>query len=61
LPGIFIGLNPMTGLIATFRAAILGGTIPWSQFGVSAACVVLLFLTGTLYFRRVEDTFPDII
>jgi lipopolysaccharide transport system permease protein len=54
-------LNPMTGLIATFRAAILGLPIQWARFGYSAAAVAVCFLAGCLYFRRVEDTFPDII
>jgi lipopolysaccharide transport system permease protein len=58
---ILMGLNPMTGLIATFRAATLGSSIPWNQFGLSAVWVLFLFLAGNLYFRRMEDTFPDII
>jgi lipopolysaccharide transport system permease protein len=56
-----LALNPMTTLIATFRAASLGGPIPWAEFGVATACVVLIFLAGCFYFRRVEDQFADII
>jgi lipopolysaccharide transport system permease protein len=56
-----VALNPMTGLIAAFRAAVLGSAVPWGSLGVSAAAVVLLFVIGCLYFRRVESSFADII
>ena len=54
-------LNPMTGLIGGFRAAALGGPIPWDQIGTSLVAVVLVLLVGCLYFRKVEDQFADII
>jgi lipopolysaccharide transport system permease protein len=54
-------LNPLTGLIGTFRAAFLGLLVPWSQFGVSAVAVVVLFFAGCGYFRRVEGEFADVI
>jgi len=56
-----LALNPMTGLISAFRAAALGGPIPWGPFAVSTACAGAAFLVGCLYFRRVEDGFADII
>lgn len=56
-----LALNPVTGLIAAFRAACRGGDIPWAQFGLSAACAVIVFLAGCLHFRRMERSFADII
>jgi lipopolysaccharide transport system permease protein len=56
-----LALNPMTGLVGTFRAAVLGGPIPWGKLVGSSACVLLAFAVGCFYFRRVEDTFADII
>lgn len=56
-----LAFNPMIGLISAFRASLLGGPIDWPQLGFSTGMVVAVFLAGTLYFRRVEDTFPDII
>ncbi len=56
-----LGLNPLTGLVAAFRAATLGGAVPWDQVALSAALVVGLFLVGCLYFRKVEDSFADVI
>lgn len=56
-----LALNPMTGLIAAFRAACLGTPIPWLQFGFASAVVIIVFVAGCLYFRRSEDAFADII
>jgi len=53
--------NPMSGLIAAFRAAILNRPIAWSSLGYSAAAIVVMFGGGCLYFRRMERTFADVI
>ena len=58
---VLLALNPLTSLIAAFRASVLGGPIPWDQLAIASAAVVLLFVLGCLYFRRVEDGFADII
>jgi len=57
----FMTLNPMNGLIAAFRNAVLGNPIAWSQFGTSAAIALVMLLAGCLYFRKVEDSFADVI
>jgi lipopolysaccharide transport system permease protein len=54
-------LNPMTGLIASFRAALLNQDIPWRDLCFSAAMALVFFFVGCFYFRRVEDTFADVI
>jgi lipopolysaccharide transport system permease protein len=54
-------LNPLTGLIAVFRAAVLGGPISLGRLAWSSAGCIAFFVTGCLYFRRVEDSFADII
>jgi lipopolysaccharide transport system permease protein len=51
----------MTGLIAFFRAATLGGPLPWADLAFSATVILTVFVAGCLYFRRVEDSFADII
>ncbi len=56
-----LNLNPLTGLVATFRAACLGTPIPWLQFGLSAAFVTVVFAAGCLYFRKAEYDFADLI
>jgi lipopolysaccharide transport system permease protein len=54
-------LNPMTGLIASFRACLLDQEIPWDMLGFSAVMAVVFFFAGCFYFRRVEDSFADVI
>jgi lipopolysaccharide transport system permease protein len=56
-----LAVNPMTGLISMFRAAVLGGTISWRTLALSWGLCLLAFFLGCLYFRRVEDGFADII
>ncbi|MCE9556475.1 MAG: ABC transporter permease [Planctomycetes bacterium] len=53
--------NPMTGLVQTFRAALLGLSIPWTQLMYSATIVIVTFVASCFYFHRVEDSFADII
>ncbi len=54
-------VNPLTGLIAAFRAALVGSPIPGLALFWSGGAALILFVVGCLYFRRVEDTFADII
>jgi lipopolysaccharide transport system permease protein len=56
-----LAANPLSPLVAAFRAAVLGGDIPWPGLAIAAASSLALFLIGCLYFRRVEDGFSDII
>jgi hypothetical protein len=54
-------LNPMNGIISSFRSALLGHPIPWSDLSLSAIMVVAGFLIGCFYFYRLEPSFADII
>jgi lipopolysaccharide transport system permease protein len=54
-------LNPAYGLIANFRAAVLGGPFDWYSLAVSTAVSLALLIAGCFYFRRVERGFADII
>jgi lipopolysaccharide transport system permease protein len=54
-------LNPAYGLIANFRAAVLGGPFDLYALAVSASVSLGLLCIGCLYFRRVERTFADVI
>jgi lipopolysaccharide transport system permease protein len=56
-----LALNPMTGLIAAFRAACSGMPINRGPFLLSAGTAVVLFLAGCLCFRRMERSFADVI
>jgi lipopolysaccharide transport system permease protein len=54
-------LNPMTGPIDFFRAATLGLPIPWGRVFASIVVNLAFCLAGIAYFRRVEDSFADVI
>jgi lipopolysaccharide transport system permease protein len=61
LARILYGLNPMAGVIQGFRWAIMGGSPPGELFLVSVVMVVILFVSGLYYFRRMEKTFADLV
>jgi lipopolysaccharide transport system permease protein len=54
-------LNPMTGVIGGFRWALFGEQAPNGLFWVSAAMVVVVFVSGLYYFRRMERVFADLV
>jgi lipopolysaccharide transport system permease protein len=56
-------LNPMVGVIDGFRWAILGGSsnIYWPGFALSLTLVIFLLMSGIWYFRKMEQTFADVI
>ena len=59
---LLYSLNPMVGVIEGFRWALLGKESP--DFGVialSTAVVLVIFLSGIVYFKQMERTFADII
>ena len=59
---VWLGLNPMAGVVEGFRWALLGKTgAPGPLLWVSVAAVVLLLLGGLMYFRRMESTFADVV
>ena len=56
-----VGLNPMAGVIQGFRWALLGTNPPDILFLISIAIVLLLFVSGLIYFKHMERTFADTI
>jgi len=56
-------LNPMVSVIDGFRWSILGDNFAPSPraLATSACTVLILLITGILYFRRMERTFADVI
>jgi lipopolysaccharide transport system permease protein len=55
-------LNPMVGVVEGFRWALLRTeTAPGMSIIISAGMALLILVTGTFYFRRMEKTFADIV
>jgi lipopolysaccharide transport system permease protein len=53
--------NPMAGIVEGFRWSILGGNPPVIYAYVSFSVVLLLFVSGLYYFKRVEKVMADIV
>lgn len=59
---IIYSLNPMVGVVEGFRWAILGSSYSVGPvILVSSAVVLALLLGGLVYFKRMEDSFADVI
>jgi lipopolysaccharide transport system permease protein len=55
-------LNPMVGVVEGFRWALLGTeTAPGAMIFISAAAAVVILVSAMFYFRRMEDTFADVV
>lgn len=56
-------LNPMVGVIDGFRWSILGGNVPmnWPAFWLSSALVLIIFVSGLMFYRKTEKSFADFI
>jgi len=55
-------LNPMVGVISGFRWALLGvGAAPGLLLVPSVVTTVVLLIGGLVYFRRMEQTFADLV
>ena len=58
---VVYGLYPMAGVIEGFRSALLGhNPMPWDLIGMGTLVAGLLFVTGVLYFRRMERVLADV-
>jgi lipopolysaccharide transport system permease protein len=58
---LLYGLNPMTGVVEGFRWALLGRGDIGGLLWVSIIIIVVLLVTGLVYFKRMETTFADVI
>jgi lipopolysaccharide transport system permease protein len=60
---LLYSLNPMVGVIDGFRWAILGGNtqLYWPGFLLSLFLVMVMLVTGIVYFRKTEKIFADVI
>jgi lipopolysaccharide transport system permease protein len=56
-----LAANPLTGVLEGFRAAITGTAFDWPLVAVPAAAAPVLLCVAFYVFRRLEDTFADVI
>jgi len=56
------GLNPMVGVIEGFRWSLTGhGQAPGKMMLLSAAVVVVILVSGVIYFQKIEGTIADFV
>ena len=59
---LIYSLNPIAGVIETFRWSVTGvGVPPGPPLLISCSILLLGLVAGLVYFRRMEDTFADVI
>lgn len=54
-------LNPMAGVVQGFRWSLFGGSPPDFYTWISFATVLIIFISGLLYFNRVEREMADYV
>jgi len=56
-----MALNPLTGIIEGFRAALLGGNFDRTTTTLAVLMTLALLVFSFYHFRRIEETFADLI
>jgi lipopolysaccharide transport system permease protein len=54
-------LNPMVGVVESFRSVLLGQGGSVGPSPISLAVVLLMVVSGLVYFRRMERIFADVV
>lgn len=58
---LYLGIYPMFGIIEGFRSAILNtNPMPWDLIGIGTISSLILFITGSYYFKKKEKIFADV-
>lgn len=58
---LIFAINPLTGILEGFRAALFGTKFDWTVIGISCASILVLLLFSLFVFKRMEDDFADLI
>jgi lipopolysaccharide transport system permease protein len=56
-----LNLNPLSGLIEFFRAALFGRELPWIALAYAAGLTVIVLAYASYTFRRMERSFAEFI
>lgn len=54
-------LNPMAGVVQGFRWSVFGGEPPGNLIYISLGIILFIFISGIVYFSRVEDEMADYV
>lgn len=58
---LLYSLNPLVGVIEGYRSCLLGTPMPWPLIWPGILTAAILLFSGTLYFKRMERIFVDVI
>jgi len=58
---LIYSLNPIVAVIEGFRACLLGTAFPWQYIRPGIFTALILVISGSLYFKRMERVFVDVI
>ena len=58
---LLYALNPLVGPIQGFRWALLGASAPWPFLWSSVIVTLVLLVGGLFFFKRMEDSFADVV
>lgn len=56
-----LSLNPLTGIIETYRSSLFGRPFNWTALAISAAVTLAALIYSSYTFRRMEKSFADIV
>lgn len=54
-------LNPFVGIIEGFQSCLLGMPMRWDSTLYAGVTILIVFVTGALYFKRMERVIVDVI
>jgi lipopolysaccharide transport system permease protein len=54
-------LNPLTGIIESFRASLFGRHLPWLALAYSTGFTLVMLVYSSYAFRRMERSFAELI
>ncbi len=57
----FYFINPMAGLIKSYRDILLYGRLPGSYLIISGLFAIIMFIIGFGFFKRVKSQFADVV
>jgi lipopolysaccharide transport system permease protein len=56
-----LALNPLTGVVESFRASLFGQQMPWLELAYSSAFAIVMLVYASYTFRRMERSFAEFI
>ncbi len=57
----WVKLNPMASLVETFRGGLSGRAVDVTEVAAAAGLAIVAIVSGSIYFRRLERMFADVI